>query len=67
MRLLISHLGAGNSRLGNMMIKERMGSPITIGVMKEANNFLFILFLKGQALFLYFRFSWLWAHRVSIV
>lgn len=47
MRLLMSRLGVGNSKLGNIIIKVTMGSPIIVGAIKEANRFSFILFLKG--------------------
>lgn len=33
--------------LGNKIIRTTMGSPINVGVMKEANRFSFICFLKG--------------------
>lgn len=32
--------------LRNIMIRMTIGSPIIVGVMKEANKFSFILFLK---------------------
>lgn len=32
---------------GNMIMATTIGSPIIVGVMKEANRFSFILFLKG--------------------
>lgn len=44
----------GSSRLedvisidGSMMIKITIGRPIIVGVVKEANRFSFLLFLKG--------------------
>ena len=46
-RLLISRFDVGNSKLGNKTIRVTRGRPNIIGVMKEANRFLFILFLKG--------------------
>lgn len=46
-RLLIKRLGEGNKMLGNIIIKTTIGSPIIVGVMKEANRFSFIFFLKG--------------------
>lgn len=49
-RLLISRLGAGNSRLGHT-IRMTMGSPVIVGVMQEANKFSFLLFLKGYFAF----------------
>ena len=49
-RLLISPLDVGNSKLGNI-IKVTIGSPIIVGAMKEANRFSFILFLKGCYVF----------------
>lgn len=45
-RLLISRLGDGNRILGNIMINITIGSPIIVGVMKEANRFSFIFFLR---------------------
>ena len=32
--------------LGNMIIKITIGSPVIVRIMKEANKFSFILFLK---------------------
>ena len=46
-RLLISRFDVGNSRLGNKTMRVTRGRPSIIGVMKEANRFSFILFLKG--------------------
>ena len=46
-RLLISRFDVGNSKLGNKTIRVTRGRPNIIGVMKEANRFSFILFLKG--------------------
>lgn len=46
-RLLTSRFDVGNSRLGNKTIRVTRGRPNIIGVMKEANRFSFILFLKG--------------------
>lgn len=46
-RLLISRLGEGNRILGNIIIKITIGSPIIVGVVKEANRFSFIFFLRG--------------------
>ena len=45
-RFVIRRLGDGNSRVGNITIRVTMGSPIIVGIMKEANRFSFILFLK---------------------
>lgn len=45
-RLLISRLVDGNIIVGNIIISTTMGSPIIVGVMKEANKFSFICFLK---------------------
>ena len=50
-RLLISRSEDGNRIEGNIMIVTTTGRPIIVGVMKEANRFSFILFLKG---FLFF-------------
>ena len=46
-RLLTSRFDVGNSRLGNKTIRVTRGRPNIIGVMKEANRFSFILFLRG--------------------
>ena len=46
-RLLISRLGDGNRILGNIIIRMTTGNPIIVGVVKEANRFSFIFFLKG--------------------
>ena len=43
--------GCWNSKLGNIIIKVTIGSPIIVGAMKEANRFSFILFLKGCYVF----------------
>lgn len=45
-RLLINRLGLGNMTVGNIMINITIGMPIRLGVMKEANRFSFIFFLK---------------------
>ncbi len=45
-RLLISRLVEGNRIVGNTIIKMTMGRPIIVGVMKEANRFSFIWFLR---------------------
>lgn len=47
-RLLIRREGAGNSRVGNMIISTTIGRPINVGVIKEENRFSFILFLMGR-------------------
>lgn len=41
-RLLISRAVDGNNILGNIMISITIGSPIIVGVIKEANKFSFI-------------------------
>lgn len=41
-RLLISRAVDGNNILGNIIISITIGSPIIVGVMKEANKFSFI-------------------------
>lgn len=46
-RLLISRLEEGNNIFGNKTIRTTIGRPIIVGVMKEANRFSFICFLKG--------------------
>ena len=48
---IISHFDVGNKILGNIVIKITTGRPIIVGVMKEANRFSFILFLKGWTVF----------------
>lgn len=45
-RLLTSRFDVGNNRLGNKTMRVMRGRPNIIGVMKEANRFSFILFLK---------------------
>lgn len=50
-RLFINRFDVGNSRLGNMIIRITSGRPRIVGVMKEANKFSFILFLKGYFVF----------------
>lgn len=47
-RLLMRREGVGNSRVGNIIISTTIGSPISVGVMKEENKFSFILFLMGK-------------------
>lgn len=44
-RLLISRVGVGNNRIGNIIIRITIGIPIIVGVIKEENKFSFILFL----------------------
>ena len=46
--MLTRRLDVGNSKLGNNTIRVMRGRPKIIGVMKEANKFSFILFLKGR-------------------
>lgn len=46
-RLEISRLDEVKSTDGSIMMKITIGRPITVGVMKEANKFSFILILKG--------------------
>lgn len=46
-RLLIRRPGEGNRIDGNMTISIAIGRPIIEGVVKEANKFSFICFLKG--------------------
>lgn len=46
-RLLIRRLGFENIMDGNITIKITIGKPIIVGVMKEANKFSFIYFLRG--------------------
>lgn len=52
-RLLIRRSDDGNKIDGNMMMVTTIGRPITVGVMKEANRFSFILILKGCLFFLW--------------
>lgn len=49
--MLINRFDVGNNRLGNMTMRVARGRPRIIGVMKEANRFSFILFLKGCFVF----------------
>ncbi len=51
--MLTSRLDVGNSRLGNSTIRVTRGRPRIIGVMKEANKFSFILFLKGYSVLMF--------------
>lgn len=46
-RLVSSRLEEGIKMFGTAMIRITTGSPIRVGVMKEANRFSFILNLKG--------------------
>lgn len=46
-RLLTSRFVEGKRIVGNMIIRMTMGRPIIVGVMKEANKFSFIWFLRG--------------------
>lgn len=46
-RLLISRFDVGKRIIGNMIMIVTIGIPIITGVMKEANRFSFIFFLKG--------------------
>lgn len=50
-RLLISRIVVGNNILGNKMISTTIGSPSIVGVIKEANRFSFIWFLKELSVF----------------
>ena len=43
----------GNNKLGNMMIRVMRKRSRILGVMKEANRFSFILFLKGCFVFVF--------------
>lgn len=45
-RFVINRPGEGKSNVGNIMISITIGRPIMVGVMKEANKFSFILYLK---------------------
>lgn len=45
-RLLISRFVEGKRIVGNIIIRMTMGRPIIVGVMKEANKFSFIWFLR---------------------
>lgn len=55
-RLLIRRSDDGNKIDGNMMIVTTIGRPITVGVMKEANRFSFILIFKDCLFFLWLQF-----------
>lgn len=45
-RLLVSRLDDGKRMLGNIIMRITIGSPINVGVVKEANKFSFIFFLR---------------------
>lgn len=51
-RLLIRRFDDGNKMDGNMIMAITIGSPIIVGVIKEANRFSFILILKDFLFFL---------------
>ena len=53
MRLWIRGLGVRSTMLGTRAMKIAIGSPVIVGVMKEANTFPFILFLKGWIVFVF--------------
>lgn len=46
-RLLTSRPVDGNNILGNIIMSTTIGNPIIVGVIKEANKFSFIWFLRG--------------------
>lgn len=50
-RLLIRRVDDGKKILGNAIIMTTIGNPISVGVMKEANRFSFIWFLKELCVF----------------
>lgn len=50
-RLLIRRVVDGKNMLGNIIIITTIGKPINVGVMKEANRFSFIWFLKELFVF----------------
>lgn len=50
-RLLARRFVDGKKIPGNIMIITTIGRPISVGVMKEANRFSFILFLRGLCVF----------------
>lgn len=50
-RLLIRRVDDGKKILGNAIIMITIGNPISVGVMKEANRFSFIWFLKELCVF----------------
>lgn len=52
-RLFTRRFDVGNSRLGNITIRVASGRPRITGVIKEANRFSFILFLKGCFVFVF--------------
>lgn len=52
-RLFTRRFDVGNRRLGNITIRVASGRPIIIGVMKEANKFSFILFLRDYFVFVF--------------
>lgn len=54
--MLIRRSDDGNKIDGNIMMVTTIGSPIIVGVIKEANRFSFILILKGYLFFLCLQF-----------
>lgn len=48
----------GKKKVGMAIIRIMMGMPTSVGVMKEANRFSFILVLKGWGIFLRPRILW---------
>lgn len=52
-RLFTKRFDVGNNRLGNITIRVASGRPRIIGVIKEANKFSFISFLKGYFVFVF--------------
>lgn len=52
-RLFVSRLDVGNSRLGSITIRITRGRPKNVGMMKEANRFSFILFLRGCVVYVF--------------
>lgn len=51
--MLIRRSDDGKRIDGNIIMVMTIGRPITVGVMKEANRFSFILVLKGYLFFLW--------------
>ena len=51
--LFTNQFDIGNNKLGNMVIRAVRKRSRIIGVMKEANRFSFILFLKGCFVFVF--------------
>ena len=65
--MLTRRLDVGNSKLGNNTIRVTRGRPKIIGVMKEANKFSFILFLKECFVLVFLLVSFLGCYRSCVL